>query len=73
MLEIANSDEMRLVYLSLSIIALTIIAIALLAYGVNGIPFYAVAIIAIALGFYMARSIAAQSPEETARARRKAR
>jgi membrane protein implicated in regulation of membrane protease activity len=63
MFDNVTREELRLVYMSIAIIALSIIAIILLAYGVNGIIFYVVAIIAIALGFYMARSISSQRPE----------
>ncbi len=72
MFDNVNGEELRLVYMSIAIIALSIIAIILLAYGVNGIIFYVVAIIAIALGFYMARSISSQRPETPQGAKKRA-
>jgi hypothetical protein len=59
MVRITDPAELRMVYLSVVVVALSVVAIVVFAYGYNGIIFYAIALAAIAVGFYMSRSMSA--------------
>lgn len=56
MMDIRDEKEMRMVYLSASVLGFSIIAIIFLAFGYT-IIFYIVAIITVIVGYYFARSL----------------
>ena len=59
MLNMPTEKEMRTFYLSASVLGFSIIAIVFLAFGYT-IIFYVVAILAIIVGYYFARSLPEQ-------------
>jgi 4-hydroxybenzoate polyprenyltransferase len=58
-----NTDkEKKLLLVSIGVIVLTVLAVITFILGVNIFIFYACAILAIALGFYLSFSLSKQQP-----------
>lgn len=71
MLGTADPKEMRMVYLSASVLGLSIIAIIFLIFGYTLI-FYVVAVLAIVVGYYFARGISDQkNPDQAPKKRQR--
>ncbi len=59
-------EDMDLLYLSVGVVAFSIIAIIAFVYGYSD-AFYLLAVIAIVLGFYMLRKLSVQKEEQVER------
>ncbi len=61
MFELRDRNEMRMVYISMSVLGFSIIAIIFFLFGYT-IIFYVFAILTVIVGYYFARSIPGQQP-----------
>lgn len=59
-----SSEERRMVYLAVSVLGLSIIAIILFVFGIT-IAFYILALVAIAAGYYFARSVPSRTQQQS--------
>jgi 4-hydroxybenzoate polyprenyltransferase len=59
-------EDMDLLYLSVGVVAFSVIAIIAFVYGYSD-AFYLLAVIAIVLGFYMLRRLSVQKEEQVER------
>ncbi len=71
-MNVMNEEEKKSVAIALGIVVLTIAAFVAFIYGVESL-FYVVALLAIALGFYMAYRVSLESKQKKQKLPRKAR
>lgn len=70
MLETRDPNETRMIYMSMSILGLSIVAIIFFVVGLT-IVFYVVAVITVIVGYYFARNIPTQPQKGQAQAPRR--
>jgi membrane protein implicated in regulation of membrane protease activity len=60
---LANADEKQLLFVSVGVVVLSIAAFAVFLSGISQVAFYAIAVLALILGFYLSYNLSRQAKD----------